>query len=104
METSTQNITSSTILVPCETDSVVVGELKLVLLHSDHDSLMIKQDDSLPSCSTTVHDDGSSLTEPLDVWFAHDNHTLTTADKSRGNILLINISRWPNTWVRSSFH
>jgi len=65
METSTQNVTSSTVLVPCETDLVVVGELKLAHSHSDQDSLTIKQDDNLPSCSTswiTVHDDGCSVT------------------------------------------
>jgi len=45
---------------------------------------MIEQDDSVPSCSTrciTVHYDGCSVTEPLDVWVVHDNHTLMTSDK-----------------------
>jgi len=43
METSTQNIASSTVLVPRETDLVVVGELKLAHLHCDHDSLTINK-------------------------------------------------------------
>ena len=87
MESSTETKTDGKILVT-ETDSVVVGELKLVHPHSDHDSLAIqKQDDDLPSCSAsciTLPDDDSCLvTEPQDVWVVHDNHTLIATDKTK---------------------
>lgn len=88
VESSTETKTDHKILVT-ETDSVAVGELKLAHpYYSDNDSLAIqKQDDDLPSssksCITLPDDDSCLVTEPQDTWVVHDNHTLTTTDKTK---------------------